>query len=72
MRSIINLGVKKMIRYTIEAKINDEWFTAFTWQPLFDTKQLAQDDLNEWISDMAMQTGMDTNVLNYRIIEVQV
>lgn len=61
-----------MIRYTIEAKINDEWFTAFTWQPLFDTKQLAQDDLNEWISDMAMQTGMDTNVLNYRIIEVQV
>jgi hypothetical protein len=61
-----------MIRYTIEAKINDEWFNAFTWQPLFDTKQLAQDDLNEWIADMSMQTGMDTNVLNYRIIEVQV
>jgi hypothetical protein len=59
-----------MIRYTIEAKIDDEWYDAFCWQPLFDTKQLAQDDLNEWLAGMAMQTGMDTNVLNYRIIEV--
>lgn len=60
----------KKLMYTIENKIDDEWFDAFVWQPLFKTREDAQINLNEWLSGMAMQTGMDTDERNYKITEV--
>jgi hypothetical protein len=47
-----------------------EWHDAFKWQPAFDNREEAEDDLTQWLCDMAMQTGMDTNPNNYRIVEV--
>ena len=60
----------KTLRYTIENKIDDEWFDAFVWQPLFKTHEDAQINLNQWLLGMAMQAGMDCDERNYRIIEV--
>ena len=60
----------KTLRYTIENKIDDEWYDAFVWQPLFKTHEDAQINLNQWLLGMAMQAGMDCDERNYRIIEV--
>ena len=60
----------KKLMYTIENKIDDEWENAFPWQPLFKTSEDAQINLNEWLSGMAMQTGMDCDERNYKITEV--
>ena len=62
----------KTLKYTIEnkSKIDDEWNDAFVWQPLFKTREDAQINLNQWLSGMAMQAGMDYDERNYRIIEV--
>ena len=60
----------KKLMYTIEAKIDDEWFDAFVWQPLFKTREDAQINLNQWLSGMAMQAGMDCDERNYKITEV--
>lgn len=60
----------KTLKYTIENKIDDKWFDAFVWQPLFKTREDAQINLNEWLLGMAMQTGMDADERNYKITEV--
>jgi hypothetical protein len=57
--------------YVVEARVNDIWHDAFHWQPAFETREEAEEDLREWLCDTALHTGMNNNPENYRVSEIK-